>query len=314
MSRLGHETQSMAAAEPFATRSPELSVGIPVRNGAASLPRALDSVLAQRDVDLEVVISDNASTDDTEQVCRSYVARDCRVRYYRSEDDAGQIANFNRVATLSRGRYFRWLGSDDWLEPDYARRCLAVMETDPACVLVTTRQFFVGEDGGLTTASFEPGPHGDDPVARMTEMLRLLNESHLLIDPIYSMLRRSALERSRLLLRELPCDQILAVELSLLGPFGHVPEELAFRRAPSFMSPAAAAERYGVAPWRARLQLMRMCGVIARSVSVSDLPAARRRAAYGAIGSFYFRRQSIIVQRRARKLRQYAVLRTATTR
>ncbi|MDP8931292.1 MAG: glycosyltransferase [Actinomycetota bacterium] len=302
------------SADRSPTKSPELSFGIPVRNGAASLQRALDSVLAQRDVDLEVVISDNASTDATGEICRSYAARDSRVRYYRSEIDTGQIANFNRVAMLSRGRYFRWLGSDDWLEPDYARRCLAVMNARPSCVLVTTRQFFVEEDGSLTSACMEPGPDADEPVVRLAEMLRLLNESHLLIDPIYSMVRRSALERCGLLRRELRCDQILAVELSLLGPFRHVPSELAFRRAPSFMRAPMAAGRYGVPLGRAGLQHLRMCAVLARSVDGSDLPPADRRTAYRAIGSFYFRRQSNIARRRARKLRSYAVLHTAATR
>ena len=97
---------------------PRVSFAIPVRNGERFLGRALDSLLAQDFDDFEIVVCDNASTDKTPEVMRRYAERDRRVRCTRNEEDIGQIENFNRVYELARGEFFRWMGADDWLEPD----------------------------------------------------------------------------------------------------------------------------------------------------------------------------------------------------
>jgi glycosyltransferase involved in cell wall biosynthesis len=87
---------------------PRLSIGMPVFNGEKYLKEALDSILAQTYSDFELLISDNASTDRTEQICREYAAKDRRIRYYRNEKNIGAPKNFNRVFELSSGKYFRW--------------------------------------------------------------------------------------------------------------------------------------------------------------------------------------------------------------
>ncbi|MGA9263256.1 MAG: glycosyltransferase family A protein, partial [Desulfobacterales bacterium] len=97
---------------------PRVSFAIPVRNGERFLGRALDSLLAQDFDDFEIVVCDNASTDKTIEVMRRYAERDPRVRCILNEEDIGQIENFNRVYELSRGEFFRWMGADDWLEPE----------------------------------------------------------------------------------------------------------------------------------------------------------------------------------------------------
>jgi glycosyltransferase involved in cell wall biosynthesis len=117
---------------------PRVSFGIPVRNGGSFLGRALDSLLAQDFDDFEIVVCDNASTDKTPEVMQRYAERDPRVRCILNEEDIGQIENFNRVYELSRGEFFRWMGADDWLEPAYARKCVAVLDTRPDAVGATT--------------------------------------------------------------------------------------------------------------------------------------------------------------------------------
>ena len=85
---------------------PKVSIGIPVFNGEQYIGQALDALLAQSWRDFEIIISDNASTDRTEAICREYVARDARVVYHRPPENLGAINNFNRLVALSRGEYF----------------------------------------------------------------------------------------------------------------------------------------------------------------------------------------------------------------
>ena len=287
-----------------APRTPLVSFAIPVRNAERHLATALDSVLAQTADDLEVVVSDNASTDSTPDLVRDYASGDDRVRYEPLARNAGQIANFNRVMALSRGTFVRWMGADDWVEPEYAQRCTARMQAEPEAVLVTTGQGFVDESGHETSAD-EParGPHGPDPVDRLAEMLRLLNTTYLDIDPIYSMMRRSAVERTGVLRRELYTDQILAIELALLGPFAQVPDLLSHRRMPDrWIRPHEQMSRYGVSRTNRYTRTLRLCGLTATFVrDHPDLGPADRRRALGHVADFYVRRHGKVAARRARR-------------
>ena len=83
-----------------------VSIGVPVYNGENHLAAALDSFLRQTYEDFEVVVSDNGSTDRTEQIARDYAARDPRIRYYRSDINFGAAWNFNRVVELAQGEVF----------------------------------------------------------------------------------------------------------------------------------------------------------------------------------------------------------------
>jgi glycosyltransferase involved in cell wall biosynthesis len=76
---------------------PRVSIGLPVYNGERFLKEALDSLLAQIYTDFELIISDNASTDQIESICRTYAASDRRIRYYRNKENVGAAHNFNRV-------------------------------------------------------------------------------------------------------------------------------------------------------------------------------------------------------------------------
>ena len=80
---------------------PLVSIGVPVFNGEEGLAVALDSLIAQDYPNLEIIISDNASTDNTPEICAEYVRKDHRFRYYRSEKNRGTTWSFNRVFELS---------------------------------------------------------------------------------------------------------------------------------------------------------------------------------------------------------------------
>ncbi len=212
---------------------PRISFAIPVRNGERFIGRAIDSLLAQDFDDLEVVICDNASTDGTGEIVRRYIERDLRVRYTRNVEDIGQIENFNRVFALSQGDYFRWMGADDWLEPAYARKCVAALDARPDAVGVTTQWRFMDDEGNIDSIDV-PGPRVDAPTPfqRLCRALLLLQTPPaLLFDPIYSLIRRDALRQTDMLPINAWTDRLLAVELCLLGPFCHLEDCLSTRRA-----------------------------------------------------------------------------------
>jgi glycosyltransferase involved in cell wall biosynthesis len=116
---------------------PLVSVGIPAYNRPESLERAVRSVLDQTHQRLEVVISDDASTDlDVAQVARRLSQDDSRVRYVRQPSNLGHDRNYQRVLELAEGSYFMWLSDDDWLDPAYVERCLAALRTDRGLAIV----------------------------------------------------------------------------------------------------------------------------------------------------------------------------------
>ena len=209
---------------------PRVSFGLPVWNGEASIRRCLDSLLAQDFTDFEVVVSDNASTDGTSQILSEYAARDPRIRVSRNPENIGQIENVNLVFRQSRGEYFRWIGVTDWLEPHYASRCVEALDADPGAILVTTYFRIHRKDG---TSRYEEyrgeRPDSERPERRFARMLWFYLAGDAKYDPIYSLIRRDALERTHLIWMMDWGDRMMGAELSLLGRFQHVPECLAHR-------------------------------------------------------------------------------------
>jgi glycosyltransferase involved in cell wall biosynthesis len=286
----------MAAAEPL------VSIGLPVRNGERYLDEAARSVLGQEHGRLELVISDNASDDGTEGICRELANADRRVRYHRHAHDIGLVPNFNSVLHRARGTYFKWMGDDDRLAPTYVSRCADVLDDDPELILVTTQQAHVGTDGSVESASY----HGTQlrsarPAERFTEWLRLLNESRLMLDPLYGMMRRASVGRvpRPIMLFE---DQIFAARLALAGPFGHLGEVLSYRRARPSVRLAAIARRLGVPSWQASVATTLECRELLAAIHEADLGPSDRRQAHAAVVRLFLRRQWLTCAHRSRKL------------
>lgn len=114
---------------------PLVSLGIPVYNGEPFVREALDGLLAQTYDNLELIISDNASTDRTREICQEYATRDRRVKYYRNPTDIGVHANYRRVVTLATGEYFMWAADDDLKPPDAIERCLNALSSNSRAVM-----------------------------------------------------------------------------------------------------------------------------------------------------------------------------------
>jgi glycosyltransferase involved in cell wall biosynthesis len=124
-----------------------LTVLLPTYDRAASVSRTIESVLGQTRDDLELLISDNASEDDTETVCQGYAQRDPRVRYVRQPVNLGPIGNFNWLLTEASSEFVLLLADDDWLDDDYLERCLAIIEGDASLSIVTgATRYYEGEE------------------------------------------------------------------------------------------------------------------------------------------------------------------------
>lgn len=126
---------------------PLVSIGMPVYNGEKYIRQALDSLLAQDYENFELIISDNASTDQTPAICREYAARDRRIRYFRNEQNMGANWNFQRVLNLSSAKYFMWAAHDDMWDSNYVSECLDTLEQNPEAVLCCALLRFIDQDG-----------------------------------------------------------------------------------------------------------------------------------------------------------------------
>ena len=209
---------------------PRVSVGLPVYNGERYLREAIDAILGQTFKDLELIISDNASTDATEQICRGYVAIDARVRYYRNIKNRGAARNFNRVLDVARGEYFKWAAVDDLISLDNIERCVEALEQNPRGVLAYALATHIDAAGEAFSSDGVLGPVGfrGDRVARFKQLLHRFNDDSGVSGPmiLFGTYRRAALARVRPMGRYFASDLVLLAELALIGDFVEVPERL----------------------------------------------------------------------------------------
>lgn len=207
---------------------PRVSIGLPVHNGEPYLSAAIQSILAQTYKSFELIISDNASSDRTQEICRAYAGRDRRIRYYRQPVNLGAAANFNRVFQLAGStRYFKWAACDDWIAPTFLEKCVRALDDDPDAVLCQSLVQIVDEDGSLLEIydHADAGTSGPRPSDRFGARLR----AHRCMD-VFGVIRSDALAATPLIGCHLGADRTLLLELSLSGRFLLVPEFLFFNR------------------------------------------------------------------------------------
>ena len=210
--------------------TPRVSVGMPVYNGERYINEAVDSIIAQTFDDFDLIISDNASTDRTEEICRQYAAKDERVRYFRNEKNFGAAWNYNSVFNLSTGSYFKWAAADDVCAPEFLERCIEVLDHNPDVVLCYPRTTFIDENSEATEAYLdELNLQSNKPHARYKRFHERFR-SRTRCNPVFGLIRRSSLEKTRLIGNFTSSDRVLLAELALLGKFYEVPDNLFFRR------------------------------------------------------------------------------------
>jgi glycosyltransferase involved in cell wall biosynthesis len=207
----------------MASDTPLVSIGLPIYNGDRFIEQALDGLLAQDYANFELIISDNASTDRTPEICRGYAAKDSRVRYHRNSTNIGAIKNFNRVFELSSGDYFMWAGDHDLRAPTFISRCMEIMIADPSVVLCCTQTVRFTADG--SQSAIVP-PRLDTRGLANTTRFQLVIWSLSYCYQVYGLIRSDALKRTQLFRSTFGPDAVLLAELALLGAFAYVPELL----------------------------------------------------------------------------------------
>ena len=161
------------------TEPPLITVGLPVYNSERYLRQSLDSLLAQTYSDFVLIISDNASTDRTAQICREYAAVDPRIRYFRNETNIGNPRNFNRVSDLATTRYLKWSTADDFWQPTFLEEALRLMEADSSIALCYPQAVLVNAEGG-DPKNFDDVLNlvQEDPADRFLALIRNIKLAH----------------------------------------------------------------------------------------------------------------------------------------
>jgi glycosyltransferase involved in cell wall biosynthesis len=240
-----------------------VSVGIPVYNGERYVAQAIECILAQTFEDFELIISDNASSDRTPEICQAYAARDGRIRYTRSETNRGAAWNHNRVFELASGEYLKWQCHDDLCDPTFLEKCVAVLEKEPSVVLCHSQFVRIDEAG----KQIEKKTYGWDPVASSPikrdgaphERFRSLIYRRNTCEEIYGLMRAKAVKETRLIGNYTASDDNFLAELVLRGRFYEIPEPLLYYRLHPHKSTEAVNNRVERMVWFDTAAAGRMC-------------------------------------------------------
>jgi glycosyltransferase involved in cell wall biosynthesis len=260
-------------------------VGLPVHNGEAFLAEAIESVLGQTLEDLELVVTDNASTDGTPEILRRYQASDPRVVLHRNEINLGAAQNFNLAFELARAPLFRWMAADDVLESSCLERCAEVLDAEPDVVLSHTDVVIIDGGGRVLEEFHYPPGHAssESPSRRFLDVMRL----DRWCAELFGLVRSNVLRTTRLMDGYVASDRVLRAELALRGRFRIVPALLFHNRDHPGRSVRALPAHHLRGEWfspslagRRILPHWRILTEYVRCIRRSPIPPAERRRCY----------------------------------
>lgn len=206
--------------------APRLSIGLPVYNGEKYVAESLEALLGQSFTDFELIISDNASTDGTGDICRRYESQDSRVRYFCQQRNIGIAPNVNFILGQVRGELYKEASHDDLYARNLLESCVAALDDDPRVVLAHSWTAKVDGSGKVFEAYQYPL---NTATSRAPERFRsMLFDSGG--DDDYGVMRMDVRRRVALMGSYHHSDRTLTAELALHGPFYQVPQWLYFRR------------------------------------------------------------------------------------
>ncbi|MHC5256271.1 glycosyltransferase family 2 protein [Streptomyces sp. UC4497] len=274
------------------TAHPRLSIGLPVYNGEEYLAESLDALLGQTYEDFELVITDNASTDGTEAICRDYAARDARIRYIRLPRNIGAAPNHNYVFTQCHGELFKWASHDDLYARDLLRRCVQALDEHPDVILAHADQAVIDENGKVKVP-YAYTLNTDSPRAPARFRSMLFEPGG---DDFYGVIRADVLRKVKPHDSYHHADRTFVAEIGLHGPFYQVPELLYFRRdhptRAERANPSKRSRCVNLDPRRAgplhptpRLLAEYVLGFVS-AIRRAPLSSAERRACYGHLAAW----------------------------
>ena len=224
-----------------------ITIGLPVYNGEPFLTESIDSILGQTYEDIALVISDNGSTDGTEEICRATAARDRRVTYERHDENRGAAWNYNRTIALGSSPYFKWAAADDMLAPTCIERCYETLSNAPSSVVMVYPRTMLVDAKGNEMGEWNDGldVRSRSPALRFNQVVRNV----VLGNGIFGLVRTEALLQTRLHGNYPSADWVYLAELALLGEIWEIPEPLFLRRMHEKTSRAANASLEEISAW-----------------------------------------------------------------
>ena len=255
--------------------SPLVSLGLPVYNGQRFLTQLLDSVLLQTHENFELIISDNASTDDTVEICEEYAKRDARIAGRRSTTNRGSAWNHGRVHDLATGAYFKWLGADDVMDPRFLTMTLAALLSDPDVVNAYPRTIVIDDSGTELLRSGVAQPIDSPDIA--LRFGTLIQSQPPTMCTFYGLFRKSLMDRARPMGAFIAADRCMLAELSLYGRYVRVEEFLMYRRIHAAHRTRTHSEEQQLYVPGSRALQLRDFGVLRESlISVARAPIGLR--------------------------------------
>jgi glycosyltransferase involved in cell wall biosynthesis len=174
------------------TEKPLVSIGVPTCERALLLERALKSLVAQDYPNIEIIVSDNASRDETPEICERILSKCPFVRYSRNYGRTPALENFRLVLLLSTGKYFMWAADDDLWEPNFVSTLVSCLESDQDTVMIAAEAQYMTRDGAMLPFFPEGRVFYDKlPHSRLRRLLMF--SSHSYGNLIYGLYRREAL-------------------------------------------------------------------------------------------------------------------------
>jgi glycosyltransferase involved in cell wall biosynthesis len=194
--------------------SPLVSIGIPTFNRASSLIKSVDAALQQTYQNIEIIISDNASTDDTQSICEKFVETNKNITYIRQQSNVGAVNNFNEVLRYSTGKYFMWLADDDWIDPIYVCECAKELIEHPEYSLVVGKTVcYVNQEFAWEETLDLMQSDGCD---------RLLSYYAQAGGVFYGLMQRNLISQIPML-NTMGCDWFMVASLAFLGNIKTIP-------------------------------------------------------------------------------------------
>lgn len=205
---------------------PAVSICLPVYNGENYIAEAVESMLAQTFTDFELIITDNASTDHTAEICRKFAEADPRVRYHRNERNLGGARNQAIAVELSRGRFVRLSAHDDKMAPTHIQECIAALEKRPDAVIAFSGTILINEVGAEVARYCSTRGTADTPSRRFGELI--IRDHHC--DAIYGVMRGDILRSVKPMENFIDGDKVFLCRLAFHGPFVSVDQPLFYKR------------------------------------------------------------------------------------
>jgi glycosyltransferase involved in cell wall biosynthesis len=206
--------------------TPQVTIGLPVYNGDDFLEQALDGLLRQTFTDFELIISDNASTDATREICLEYASRDPRIRYFRQGTNVGAVPNHNLLVDEARAPYYKWASHDDRYAPELLEKCVRTLDAHPDVVLVHAWDAVIDDTGAIVReVPYDLDTDDPDPAVRLRSLLRTPGGNDF-----YGVMRTDMLRKVGGHATYYNADRTFMAKVLLQGPFLQVPEVLYLRR------------------------------------------------------------------------------------